>query len=72
MDYLNCQQYKIVKEIKKVLPKDRIFQISEHKFPLSISQCVSVWNFEQFLYIKSGLLQLGILWKSKQKLKKCH
>jgi len=41
MDYVNCEQYKIVKEIKKVLPKDGIFQISEHKSPMSIGQCVT-------------------------------
>jgi len=55
-----------------VLPKDGIFQISEHKSSLSIGQRVCFWNFEQFLYIKSGLFKLGIVRKSKQKLKKCH
>jgi len=49
-----------------MLPKDRIFQISENKFPLSIGQHVCFSNFEQFLYIKSGLFKLGILKKSKE------
>jgi len=53
------------KKIKKVLPKDGVFQISEHKFSLTIGQCVSFSNFKQFLYIKRGLFKLGILRKSK-------
>jgi len=53
------------KKIKKVLPKDGIFQTSKHKFHLSIGQRVSFWNFEHFLYIKRGLFKLGILRKSK-------
>ena len=55
-----------------MLPKDGIFKILEHKSPLSIGQRVSFWNFEQFLYIKSGLFKLVTLRKSKKKLKKCH
>ena len=41
MNYLNCEHQKIVKEIKIFLPKDGIFQILEHKSPLSIGQQVS-------------------------------
>ena len=37
---------------------------------MSIGQCVSFWNFEQFLYIKSGLFKLGIVRKSKKAIKK--
>ena len=55
----------MVKEIKKVLPKNGIFQILEHRSPLSIDQQVSFWNFEQFLYIKSGLFKLGVVRKNK-------
>jgi len=56
-----------VKEIKRVWPKDGIFQISEHRSPLSIGQRVSLWNFDKFLYIKSGLFKLGIVRKNKIK-----
>ena len=69
---LKLSTKKIVKEIKKVLPKGGIFQISEHKFPLSIGEHVSFWNFQQFLYIKCGLLKFRIVNKRKKKLKKCH
>ena len=56
-----------MKEIKRVWPKDGIFQISEHRSPLSIGQRVSLWNFDKFLYIKSGLFKLGIVRKNKIK-----
>jgi len=67
---LKLSTKKIVKEIKKVLPKGGIFQISEHKFPLSIGEHVSFWNFQQFLYIKCGLLKFRIVNKRKKKIKK--
>jgi len=49
-----------------VLPKEGICKIFEHKSPLSIDQRVSFWNFEQFLYIKCGLLKFGMVSKSKK------
>ena len=64
---MSCK--KLVKEIKKVLPKHGIFQNFEHKYPLSIGQRVSFWKFEQYLYLHSGLFKLGIVKKSKTKLK---
>jgi len=59
-----------VKEIKRVWPKDGILEILGHKSPFSIGERVSFSNFEQFLYIKSGLFKLGTLRKSKKKIKK--
>ena len=49
-----------------MLPKDWIFQNFEHKYPLSIGQRVSFLNFEQFLYIKCGLLKFGLMGKRKK------
>jgi len=59
-----CRKYqlfklKIVKnskKIKKVLPKDENFQISEHQFPLCIEQLVCCENLASFYILNINFL----------------
>ena len=43
-----------------------IFQISEHKSPMSSGQRVSFWNYEHFLNIKYGFIKLSAVKNSKR------